>query len=310
MYKTAFLSAFIIFLSFFGYSQNLSSAKKVYYTPIQEKIYFAINMNPVSEDSIRGKGGMIINTLIKVDKESPIYEVNGDYSVGDVLRILVYADPYGVDPSLYTYIKIVGSVDSGTIETINNKIRSSASEIFGEGKLEEWPEKFIDEKSLGRKVPNEKSVDSDYYILSKIENFTPKIELLIESYNVLNTSTKGDASNLIIFQHARLSDNKWVIKEVDNFASSYFKIEIKFKEKSGKKGKKIGSANAMNLSTEQNIVTDSYEMEIDATIGEYSKYVNAWISMDQKSVELVETNQNIIKHNIIMAIEKAFGKIK
>lgn len=86
------------------HAQDYKAAKKVYYTELQDKIYFAIDLNRVKYDSLRIDGGKTSNALINVDENAPIYQVNGDYKKGDILRVLV--EDYD-DDDLYSYIKIV-----------------------------------------------------------------------------------------------------------------------------------------------------------------------------------------------------------
>jgi len=310
MYKSVsifIVSIVLFFQPFFGQTQSLSSAKKVYYTPLQEKIYFAINMNPVSQNKIPGKdGNEVTNTLVEVDQNAPFYKPNGDYAKGDILRILVIEEPTGTQT--YAYIKIIGSLGDDILKKINDKIHTNCAQTFGENKLAVWPKNFIDIKGGNRKVPNEKLVDSDYYIISKIVNLKPNIISLPEINLPETTLVKGDVSNLIIFYVTE--SGGWNINELVNFTNSTYKIDIKYKEKVGKKGKKIGGASAMDIAKENKVATKTYEMKIDLPNSDHAGVINAWKIMDEKSEELVDLNKKYIEQNILYAIDKAFAKIK
>ena len=286
-------------------AQDFKAAKKVYYTVPQDKIYFAIDLNRVKYDSLRIDGGKTPNVLINVNENAPIYQVNGNYKKGDILRVLV--EKYD-DGDLYSYIKIVGKVDDTVLNNVDDHLRTKCTELFGEGKLEPWPEEYYEDKGMRGIIPNETDLDADYYILSSIENINANIK---ESLFKMETSlTKGETGNLIVFYVDEISGDKYAIKEVENLTSSFYKIDIRWKEKAGKKGKKIGGNSMMDLTDEDKTVTDSFEEEIIID-GSFSRWdVNGWVVMNEKADELVSMNNKYLEVKIIKSIDKAFSKIK
>ena len=303
--KLSLVLVLLVLISTSVRGQDYKAAKKVYYTVLQDKIYFAIDLNRVNNDSLRIDGGKTPNVLINVDENAPIYQVNGDYKKGDILRVLV--EEYD-DGDLYSYIKIVGKVDDAVLNNVDDHLRTKCTELFGEGKLKPWPEEYYEDKGMRGVVPNEVDLDADYYILSSIENINANIK---ESLFKMEASlTKGETANLIIFYVDEIGGDKYAIKEVENLTSSFYKIDIRWKEKAGKKGKKIGGNSMMDLTDEDKTVTDSFEKEI-VVDGSFSRWdVNGWVVMNEKADELVSMNNKYLEVKIIKSIDKAFSKIK
>jgi hypothetical protein len=305
MRKCLKLSLALVLFSTCARGQDYKAAKKVYFTVLQDKIYYAIDLNRVKYDSLRIDGGKTPNALINVDLNAPIYHLNGDYKKGDILRVLV--EDYD-DDDLYSYIKIIGEVDDAILSNIDNHLRTKCAELFGEGKLEPWPEEYYEDKGIRGVIPNEIEIDADYYILSSIENINANIK---ESLFKMEASlTKGETGNLIIFYVDEISGDKYAIKEVENLTSSFYKIDIRWKGKAGKKGKKIGGNSMMDLTDEDKTVTDSFEKEI-VVDGTFSRWdVNGWVVMNDKADELVRMNNKYLEVKVLKSIDKAFSKIK
>ena len=212
------------------------------------------------------------------------------------------------DEDTYSYIKIVGKVDDGIMKNVDDRIRQKCEELFGAGKLEIWPEKYIDDKGIRGMIPNEKEVDSDYYVLSSIKNISPNLKESLFGQEA--SLTKGETGNLVIFYVDEISGDKYAVKEVENLTSSFYKIDIKWKEKTGKKGKKIGGNTVMKLTDEDKSVIDKFEKEISADGPYFGWQVNGWIQMNEMTEELVNTNSKYIEAKVLKAIDKAFSKIK
>ena len=280
-------------------SQDPKSASKVYYTPIKDKIYFAIDVTWLTADSLYKNDELLPNTLGKVDPVAPIYKPNGDYNTGDVVRILAKEADFGDD--LYFYAKIIGSIDSEMMARINNRIIDKANALFGEGKMEAWPEKFVQKKAYGDAI-DEKAVDSDFYITSKL---TIDSDILEDYYGRDASIDAGDSDNLLLF-HVAEGTGAYHVNELN---SSFFKIDIKWKQKAGKKGKRIGGASENSLTSEDKNMISTYEL-IAETEGEYQEPVNGWIFMNGKADELVEMNSKYFEIKMNKAIDKAFSKIK
>lgn len=295
------LFTFSLVFSLKGSAQDYQAVSEVYYTPIEEKIYYALSIDYGHRDSVLSHEGRVHKSIFD---SAPIYKKNANYTKGDILRILVeeYAEVYNKE-NKYTYIKIIGQVNEATLTNIDERLKSKSNEVFGMNKLKEWPEEYYEQHKMLGKIPNEKEIDCEFYIYSRIQRFRPNIAKIKDG-----VSTFADTDNLIIFNLDKIDEETFVVKEMENFTSSNYDIGIKWKQKAGKKGKKLGGASVLDLTREGKVMTNTYEKKINPD-GEALNITSAWNRMDAMANELVTTNNDYIESKILKAIDKAFDKL-
>ena len=137
--------------AFFGVSYSQTSSK-VYIGQTTEKIYYCVYVNPI-----------VLETLeINSAKD---YVQNGDYLVGDLVKITVQV---GADKNGHSvYAQIIDQVSPDFLAGINNKVFDESKKRFGDDKVAAWPEQYLQLNSWGIKY-DEKAIACDYYIISTL----------------------------------------------------------------------------------------------------------------------------------------------
>jgi len=296
------------------YSQNYSSAGIVYYTPIPDRVYFALEMKTVYLEFLphkrvdSNKYDMVENDLLTFNENVPVYKVNEDYSNGDIVKIKVIKEDRIHDkPAIFTFVKIIGELN---VDIIDKKVVEMSENLFGLGKVQPWPEDMY----VNKYKPNEKAIECDFYVLSSLHNIKPEIA---NWYNDVNTGVNiGNANNLIIFETSSkvFGSQEYLVKEIDNYTNRHFKVSIHQKLKAGKKGKKIGGATENHITSEYQDQLDEKEVDIypfnHKDISLRGPFVVSWMQMNELVDELVKHNSEYFEQNIPLGIEKAFAKIK
>ena len=267
----------------------------MYVTETSEKIYYAVYVNPV-----------VLETLDAGSARD--YVMNGVYSIGDLVKIPVQV---GSDKNGHTvYAKIIGQVPDDFIAGINDKVFEESKKRFGEENVEAWPEQYLERNPWGIKY-DEKTIACEYYIISSLSGFKPRIDLA-----ELGEGTTIPASDgLICFNITRAQptdDNSFKVEQISDFTASNFSLVLKNKVKSGKKGKNVTKKAQNDLTRENKTVSKIISKDIETEAeGRDESILEAWQKFFSPEIkdDLISTSDKFLKQNINSTVENFFIKM-
>ena len=179
-----------------GLKSRVMNAEKIYIEALKNTRYIAVKVGSYTV----GSGGNM-------------YYPKTTYAVGDILV-------QGLEK-----VMIVGEFTDERLEQINNFIFKQCQDYFGADKIQWWPEDKFRKKYMGSEnVLDQKSVDSDYYII---------IDGVFET-------GRGD---LIYIDQSKNSINGYDLSLSVITGAFTFRVRLFERTKAGKKGKRVAKGN-------------------------------------------------------------------
>jgi len=208
-----------------GLKSRIMNAEKIYIEALKYTRYMAVK---VGSYNLGGDGNM--------------YHTQATYAIGDILF-------QGLDN-----VMIVGEFSDERLEQINNFIFKQCQDYFGADKIQWWPEDKFRTKYMGSEnVPDQKSVDSDYYI-------------------IIDGVSEIGRDDLIYINRNLTSDNGYYLSlPVDE---GTFRVRLFERTKTGKKGKRVANGNVKLFSNvgkknkDRSITVDEITIESSAPLVE------------------------------------------
>jgi len=279
--------------AFFGVSFSQNSAK-VYIGQTTDKIYYSVYVNPV-----------VLETLDA--KSAKDYVKNGDYSIGDLVKIPIQL---GADKNAHTaYAKIIGQVSPDFLTSINDNVIIESKKRFGEDNVEPWPEQYLERNPWGIKY-NEKAITCKYYIISSLTGFTPHVDLP----ELGEGSSIPASEGLICYNITRSTtdDNVFKVEQLEDFTTSNFTLVLKNKVKAGKKGKNIAKDGQSDLTQEDKTISKIVTKDIQ-TVSENrnESILEAWEEFFSPEImdELMANSDKFLQQNMNSTVEKFFVEV-
>ena len=207
-----------------GLKSRVTNAEKIYIEALKYTRYIAVKVGSYYPS---GEGNM--------------YNSQVTYAIGD--RIVQLLDE----------LMIVGELSDERLEEINNFIFKQCQDYFGADKIQWWPEDKFRTKYMGKEnVSDQKSVDSDYYIIID--------------------GGEAPGGNLLIINRHLTSDNGYYLSLYPEEGT--FRVRLFERTKAGKKGKRVAKGNVKLFSNvgkknkDRSVTVDEITIESTAPLVE------------------------------------------